>query len=1061
MKLSILVFGLFGSLVFASSLRSSLEKVHEILSSRIKKNTLALPLPLRFRMEADPLLNQELKFSFKILNACVEYLETPVLLHTRESKSAFIKKILLFAEEEESKDFMTTSAHPIYHDAFKTLGEAMSPAQCLKFESYSKLFFVVHMQLFLTLKDYSWVSKDTIEIIASTSLLRHVDLFSVQDSAFAKTAPVEVLAVAVTAYYCNSRSFDVLEERLFKNPQLVSFLSLYPVLTYLPADKRNLPFNYDCDNSLLIANLKTNGLTTANLPVLLAYAQVTDALIFRNLSAIADGWLEATLNWEFEDVQAKIDIFYEQAAINFDTIIALRDSRFELLNVFNNFETCERAIVEKFPEWKEMILNQLKNPVNGLLRSVLQNLSNLELHPVILVEDSASIIPLPRAHQTERIESVPLPQRRDPMLWNALVRNVFFVNGEDWKNQVPAEFNWADRQEIKAHLRQEWQFIYDHSQEVLITPAQLIFDRLQFFKFLCRFDISSKNYLLEFAEIITGNEKLENVYFEFLGTIPPELFDVHELEYLEVIFRSSKNLRKLIDGLMLVISGDSDFISKRDFYFKSNVFAVSLDFFTKADTLIKAGDIKKGVYIAFCSMMRTYSAEALIFMCGSNVQTKSFRKLLSDKSFADFFNYYGRLFTPSQVAALLACEEGRQFLKRNKAGAKKLTDYSTFTKEHLEEIGLNIEDIEINLSTLPYDLKLSALNASDPVRFAVCLGTKFWLEKRTMAELNAWTMLNPLILYVLDSGWSEVTQIQSLVNEIPEKIGKVSLEDAIKLITKWLVQQEWNFLVYHVLVQTFGKEKEILKRLYIGYRTLLTAEVLARQHFAKWIDEIQFVSFRPEIVNNLQLICQCLNRPLFNLRRKHLLAVVYEISLDSLITVIDDKVFRASNPYGTVTEITHIFSSTLPLKQEELTLLKTILKGETLWLAKFEAVQQFDCESVTGSLLDAYKLLHRLPTTDALIYKMALELMKIDTSAIIAKSVPFFDVERKQVLLEAGVVSFPISFGSYNGRMFEPVSDAELIAYKAKVAKEEASLKKKSSKRKKPKLNKTIANNKN
>jgi len=377
--------------------------------------------------------------------------------------------------------------------------------------------------------------------------------------------------------------------------------------------------------------------------------------------------------------------------------------------------------------------------------------------------------------------------------------------------------------------------------------------------------------------------------------------------------------------------------------------------------------------------------ENIFASLGKTLSDDQINTIASNREISKFLAYHGRGLSRSQISGLLKSELGKKFLKDHMPLSRNLLDYSEFTLKDFDEIGLRLEDIRLNTSTVSQQNKLLLLakqgfsSVDDPVALVQLMGFNFWSDVNLLKNLSLWELLNPLIL-ALDVEFTADCALIYHISGMKHKLHpNVLLNVATKFLVKWLISQDWYAFQYHVVrvkgIANFGLS-------YLGNLDKIYAKYVIEGENPARLNVIEYMQGINEArgSNDVEAVCNMAQLSIF---------------IDMIpLTPFREAINTSESPLATV-----LGSSFQAGEKHSKLLLDFVSKyiqkhfsgvESLIWQARLEILSQFAAdEGESGRYYYANEnrtftrhRLNVLSKLDALIYKWALELEGVDVESI-------------------------------------------------------------------------------
>ena len=801
-------------------------KIADTLQETRFRQSGTFPARLSLRFSRDFYAGSSENYSMELLYLCVKYLELPAAQRDDQAfKNNFLKSMVAIPHSGSEK-LSNTLLHPICYDTMKIVGESLELSQIKWLIEKAPSALFDNAELLTSLKDYSFIDENVSKNMGKAGVCLSIDFLSIPN--FVKTVPLPLLLRIGAAFYEPEKHNNILfenRENLLEelasskdNCRNYSFLANFSGIPNIPTD-----YIYNC--SLITATIRTNGLTPVVLGALISYIQESNDLIMSSMMDIAMIWADVHKNSHIstgptmsENINKE---FNERVHVPFNNLLYLRGKRDDINKVLEQLEAqdipAHPSIIKAVPDWLKHLKLLAHVPFHGLMRLSFNSRCSLYLQSIIHPDDMNNSVPLPRLASNESIR-VGFAIEADPayyhslFLWSSLWRNVFFAEAESWR-QDPEIMKLAipGASGFEALMKSRHEVIYKDSAsakakswELLLAWQKLsvVLDAsMQSGPRFCRFIASLSIPAPPEDYVLPVNDRIERQVFA--KKVALAIKDIQTFSPMHFILIKSN----LSDSHDIVSYIDKRLSMRKSFLNSHYIFSNYLDNLEKF-----CADFNSKVYNSSCNLAPATLFRALRIMensfasLGKTLSDDQISNIASSIEISKYFAFHGRGLTRSQVAGLLKSDLGKKFLKSNIPLSRNLIDYSEFSLKDFEDIGLHIDDIRVNTSSVSQQNKLMLLSKqgfssiNDPILLVQSLGFHFWTDVNLFKNLSLWELLNPLVMafdVVFTADCSLIYHISGMKAKLHSKI---LLNVAIKFLVKWLIAQDWYAFQYHVVL---------------------------------------------------------------------------------------------------------------------------------------------------------------------------------------------------------------------------------------------------------------------
>ena len=960
----------------------------------------AIPGRLNMRLGRDHFLGSLMDYSLEALYTCLRFLELPAEVKNNRNTKAEVLKTLFeldFTRHQGLGVLKNSFLHPLCFDAMKYLGDSLQPHQIVwLIENVPEALFE-NYQLLTSLNDYSFISLKVYEMhLMKYKTSMAIDYLTIP--AFIKTAQIDVLMMFLSSFFEPSRHWNILIE----NKNLDELLNVKIVME----NPRNYPFlvgvlplEFTVNGSGIVANIRSNGLTSLLLGSLLSYVQETNDIIQGHMTEIAETWADLHKNSHLEPQVNNADInekFNERVGGALNNLLYLRDQREDINELIKEFEAdkipAHSAIVKLCPDWLKSLKILVQTPFNLMMRGSFSARCSLDFMTEIDSEDVRNVVKLPRLSRVNTPEqsgflvSANPMQVFNPLIWSSLWRSVFFEDGEEWR-QDPEIANFSKKEDIERYLKSKYAAIYRDSDVGIndLIGAWTMLSKIlpetyskgpRLIRFISSISVLAppKGFELPKEKLTERTEFIKFVVEALKKDV--RLVDKFAIEMIKFSLNDSEEVSLAVDKI-LANSDVSESAGPQGY--KMSIEELE-ELCKKVNSKLSSSTCALPPQLFFCFLKLLETSFATLGQVLSEQQIKAIGR---SEEINKFLARHGRALTKSQVKGLLESEIGRQFLKSNQPMLRSLLDYSDFKPRDFEEFGISIDLIRLNSASATTSVKLLSLakkgfsSVDDPLALVYSLGFSMWTDTSLFKSFALWELFNPIILAydpVMTADGAFFYHITGIKHKLH---GKVLLDLALVFVTKWLIAQDWYVFVYHVAiskgVEVFGVN--MIKRLEEVYPKYLNeGELAGRKDLAEWLKTVDEGRCGKSDSGD----------------------ITFELNyLSVAIDIVPLTPFReiANQNRSTVSELLAKPFSCSKHSPSLLENVKSLIKNrfkpvdQTIWTARLEILSQFSVE--TGKLMNepgsAASTRHRLKTLskfDAVIYKWALELEGVCVESI-------------------------------------------------------------------------------
>lgn len=960
---------------------NKLKKIEQEQQTRFRQVN-AIPGRLNLRLGKDHFMGSLLKYSLEALYECLSYVELPSEIKERpDIKTKFLKRMFDFdnCSGQSLEGIKNSFLHPICVDAMKYMGDSIQNYQIDWLIQHVPNALFDNFELISTLTDYSFFTLAVFEnCVHNFKTLSIVDFLSIP--AFVKTGPVDLLMGFLTTVFEPSRHWKILLEHrglddLVYDKSVAENPINYPFLVGIAS------LEYLLDSSDIIAKIRRNGLTKLALASLIAYVQDSNDAIQNLMTEIATTWAELHKN---SHLNASLDVskeFNERIQNTWNSLMTAKNHRENLNNLIKDFEDGEipahPTIIKLYPDWLKSLKLLVQTPFNAFMRTTFSTrcapFLMTPIHPI----DEENLVKLPRLTRNDMcgiyLQADP-NLIYSPFIWNSLWRNIFSQNGEDWRND-PKIKDLNDK-EIEEYLKTKFEFIYRDKNYNSIhlleawTKLSIILPDIysrgpRLFRFIASISVPAPP---EGIEIPRDQAVLRKVFAKKVAAATDgevRLVDKVSIDIIKFNLSDSEEVVNIMEKLSQIVpNGPSGF----------NLSIKSLETLcANFNMMMNVNTFPAQPSVVFHFLKRVESGFATL---GLTLSENQIKEIGENKEINTFLARHGRALLRTQVVGLLKSDWGRMFLKSNKPMLTSLIDYSAFKPGDFEDLGVNVDEIRINLATAPTSVKLLNLNkkgfanVDEPLALVYSLGYSVWTDTNNFKNLALWELLNPIVLaYDLDMT-ADCALIYHMTGLKHKLHGKVLLELALVFITKWLIAQDWYAFVYHMAIskgsEYFGPA--MIRRLTEIYpKYLAEGELPGRKNLVEWLNVAEYgrtiegKDSKDELMSALAGLSVGVDAaPLTPFR---------EIVNQSSSTVAE----LLAEPFYSTSHSPNL------LRYVQSVVMKHFKPNDKLvWLNRLDILSEFSVatggmEHYPGSSAVIRTRLQTLPTFDALIYKWSLE----------------------------------------------------------------------------------------
>ena len=739
-------------------------------------------------------------FSIPALDMCLEYQTFPDRFAAIEKKREFLGKLFdLGIRNGKSAELISALKHTLCKDTLKDLGSALSLIQLKWLNKFAYEVLFENIELLASLNDYSWITLDRFNEFMQTQSSYILNWMRIK--AFIATANEDVLTEAMFYHFHPSMKDQVLALRpdFLTLERLEKDIRLYPVAVLANL----LEMDY-IGSKLICTDLNKNGLTRYNLAAILLYVQMTDFICLNELNQIGFAWCKAhegfstEVEESLETTKARHAAFSEAIQPHLNILLGINENRQALWEEVQKISACEEAIAKFKPEWKESLHLILRNPANMFLRLALSNWSNLALHLPIHPDDYDLEIPLPRC-----IFTGPQPpifiQATSPFLINSVLRNVFFLDGESWREDALREgVDLTSQSAVSEFLRNKMNFFYSHSTE---PPLHSEILQIHFkFRLICRGIVATGPLAVRFyAENLSfspdakENEKLSSIYEHVLSNIIIRSFTEADLDLFDRFFKGNQNLVDLVEGIRNDLQAEVE-----DYPFHGE--GIIMHYLQANCSIVRKVDAELNelwkvftgpdaqCHVKQLNLMRGVQVVSnLMLGLGPKLTPPILLELWSKSETFRVLSAHQNILSRSQFKSLFDLEIGKTFLTLNQLFVVKMKDFSFLSEELLLSSKVELRDLEASLTSLPLSARKSLFFCSDqkafqyPARVAIVLGADFWHLPEIRSHQQAWEMIDLIAIHA--DAFRNEYDFLSLIMEIVPKLPD-SLEEAKPMILR-------------------------------------------------------------------------------------------------------------------------------------------------------------------------------------------------------------------------------------------------------------------------------------
>jgi hypothetical protein len=966
-----------------------LKKAEQVQQNRFRQVN-SIPGRLNLRLGRDHFMGSIMDYSLEALFECFKYLELPSnLKECSDTKISTLNSLfeLSYTTHQGLAGLQNSFLHPTCFDAMKYLGDSLQSYQIDWLIENAPGALFDNFELLTSLKNYSFLTSQVYEkYLEKFKTLGVVDFLAIP--AFIKTGPVDLIMTFLTTVFEPSRHWNILLENrgladLIKDQGIAENPLYYPFFVGIGS------IEYLLDASDITKKIRRNGLTRLALASLIAYVQESNNSIQHLMTEIAEAWADLHKNSHLTDTPNVNEEFNERIQLPLKHLIFAKSQREDLNKLIKEFEEAKipadpSSIVKLCPNWLKSLKILVQTPFNGMMRLSFASRFSPYLMATIHPDDQGNLVKLPRIITPENREMRGIYMQADPahifnpLIWSSLWRNIFYNNGEDWRQdpEIIQNQNRPDWQ-IEEYLKSKYETIYRDSKFGVIDLIDAwtnlsqalpeIYSRgPRLLRFIASISVPvpppSQGFKLTLKQSIERKVFAEKVLAVMVDDI--RLIDKQSVEIIKFNLNDSEEVVKVMDELSLKVSNSGNFISIK----RLEIICKRLNFILNNQTL-PVTPMKR------FEILRIF--ETSFALLGSTLNQDQIKELGESDEINKFLTRHGRAFTRSQVDGLLKSDWGRSFLRSNKPMLTGLIDYSYFKPGDFEDLEVAIDEIRLNLATAPASSKLLNLvkrgfsNVDDPLFLVYSLGSNLWTDINNFKSLSLWELLNPIVLAYDLTMTDDCAFIYHMTGLKPKLHGRVVLEMALVFITKWLIAQDWYALVYHMAISkgTESLGPVITSRLVKIYPKYLTeGEFFGRRDLSEWLqvaEQGRTIEGKDDSKDDLIYALAGLSvavdtAPLTPYR---------EMINQSTSSVADLLAMPFSSP-------SHSPSLLLFVKSLIMKYFKS--DDKSVWLNRLEILSQFSPE--TGGLRNdpgcsslIRTRLSTLPTFDALIYKWALE----------------------------------------------------------------------------------------
>jgi hypothetical protein len=914
------------------------------------------------------------KLSLPVLEMCLEYVTLPGKFGTLEKKREFLGKLFELGFRSGNRDeFAGSLKHTFCTEALKELGPVLAPNH-LKWlnKTFHEILFD-NCELLASLVDYSWITLDRFKAFMATRSSYVLNWMEIE--AFLVTAPEDVLIEAMF-YHFHPRMTDqvkALRPEVLTPGRFAADIRLFPV-----GVSARMTENVS-DSKLICDDLTANGLTVYNLAAVLLYLQMTDFIVMHELNQVALAWCGAHEGFSAdaedsgeEDKNVRHARFNAAANPHSSMLLDIRKGREMLWETFQEISRCVLDISSRVPDWKAKLNLILRNPINLKLRLALVNLSFPALHGPIHPEEADAWIPLPRSIFAGPPLSI-FVQASNPLLLNSVLRNVFFLNGESWREEALQEsVDLASPEAVRTFLRNSMKLFYEHSTEAPLHSALMQIHCN--FRLICRGIVATGplavQFLAENAVISvdpTEAAALTKIYMHGLTSIILGSFRESDLQHFEFIFRENQVLLNLIEGIRDDVQAKAENYPFHGEGFTLKHLQMSCLTLNKLDdeilkkikTASTTGTSRLKFDFKEVSPGRLVQMISnLMLALGPKIRSSLLIQLWSNEEIFKTINLHPSVLSRSQIKSIFELDLARTFLAHSASMVAEMSDFSSFSAEVLQSLSAEVRDFRRSLASLPQDEATALFLRSDmqgfccPARTAIIFGSQFWRLPEIRMHPQAWEAVDLLAVHA--DAFKRNFDFLGVLTEIVVKLPDL-LEAAKPVILKWLIHMDWQFLLFHTMLQRASAG--IPLSIHDTYRALFNEECANRLMLSTWLEE---KGAEAEWIKLPQLT--------FSAFRAEIMAALKE-----------GNAARRPSPYDALAiENGHIIRGAAAA----FSAFEALPGVEAAWWDKLEVLQQIKSFKLTSTSKKANRLLNKLPVFEAAVYMENLKMFGVDPAKI-------------------------------------------------------------------------------